>query len=137
MLEQWEADQLLSVRKVYSYSTTIGLNLGTNSEHYLESDSGTEFFILDIYRSNKNRRKARFQLRYRREVVLSRLCTAVPHQNPDGTRIGMPHLHRYSERYGDKFAVELGEFPDVPKALEFFCETINLPKPDMQGDVIS
>ena len=40
-------------------------------------------------------------------VVLARLDFASPHRNPDGTAVGVPHLHVYREGYGDKFAYEV------------------------------
>jgi hypothetical protein len=39
--------------------------------------------------------------------VLARLDFAAPHRNPDGAEIGLPHLHRYREGYGDKWAEEV------------------------------
>ena len=40
-------------------------------------------------------------------VVLARLDFASPHRNPDGTAVGVPHLHIYREGYGDKSAYEV------------------------------
>jgi len=48
-----------------------------------------------------------YQARGRRVVVLARLDFAAPHRNPDGTEVGVPHLHLYREGYGDKWAVEV------------------------------
>ncbi|WP_433243442.1 DUF6978 family protein [Actinomadura nitritigenes] len=137
MLEQWEADRLLTLRKVYSRTATIDLSLGADADYPLESDDGREFFILDIWRGRRNKRKVRFQLRYERSLILARLCTSVPHHNPDGEAVGMPHLHKYREGYEDKYAEKLDEFNDPTEALILFCKAINLPAPDVQGGVIS
>ena len=40
-------------------------------------------------------------------MILARLDFASPHRNPDGTAVGVPHLHVYREGYGDKFAYEV------------------------------
>ena len=46
-------------------------------------------------------------------VILARLDFASPHRNPDGTTVGVPHLHVYREGYGDRFAYEVP--PDMLK----------------------
>lgn len=135
MLEQWEGDRLLVIPKVYSHSTVVDLSMGADDDYALESDDGTEFFLLDIYRPTRNKRKVRFQLRYQRDVILARLCTSVPHTNPDGERIGFPHLHAYREHFDDRFAEQVEPFGDLSEALKFFCNRINLPMPDTQGGV--
>jgi hypothetical protein len=133
MLEQWEADRLLRMPKTYSGSLAVDLKQGADDDYQLESSDGTAFFVLDVRRSRRNPRKARFQLRYRREIVLARLCTSVPHMNPDGVRIRFPHLHTYKENFGDKWAEEIDLQGDVASSLEFFCKKINLPAPVIQG----
>ena len=40
-------------------------------------------------------------------VILARLDFASLHRNPDGTTVGVPHLHVYREGYGDRFAYEV------------------------------
>jgi hypothetical protein len=134
MLEQWEADRLLFVRKVYSSILVVNLIQGVNEDYAVESDGGTEHFLLDVYRSRRNPLKARFQLRYRRDVVLARLCTVTRHTNPDGAVIGYPHLHRYREGYGDTWAADVSlSDGEVATALKYFCHSINLPEPHTQG----
>jgi hypothetical protein len=135
MLEQWQADRLLGMPKVYIETTTVDLRPGKDGFYILESDDESESFILDISRGRMNQMKARLQLRYGREVVLSRMCTAVPHTNPDGTLLTFPHLHRYTEEFGDRVAEQLEPFVDVASALNFFCDRINLPQPDIQGGI--
>jgi len=58
-----------------------------------------------------------------------------PHTNPDGEKINGPHLHRYREGYGDKFAIplplDLFTSPDDPYVTvqEFmkYCHIIRKP----------
>lgn len=133
MLEQWQADRLLGMPKVYVETTTVDLSPGTDGFYILESDDESESFFLDIYRGRINQMKAKFQLRYGREVVLSRMCTAVSHTNPDGAPLTFPHFHKYREGFGDKFAEQLEPFADIASALYFFCDRINLPQPSIQG----
>jgi hypothetical protein len=133
MLEQWRADQLLRVRKVYGATLRVNLAAGTDADYPVESDDGNEHFLLDVRTSRRNPRKARFQLRYRREIVLARLCTSVPHGNPDGVRVGWPHLHLYREGEHDKWAEELVGLDDKESALKFFCMRISLPDPVIYG----
>ena len=135
MLEQWEGDRLLVIPKVYSRSTVVDLSVGADADYPLESDDGTELFVLDVRRPVRNKRKVRFQLRYQRDIVLTRLCTSVPHTNPDGELVGAPHLHIYREDYEAKFAEQLEPFNDHIDALKFFCKKINLPMPDVQGGI--
>ena len=47
-------------------------------------------------------------------VVLARLDFASPHRNPDGTEVGVPHLHVYREGYGDRFAYEVPAGMTIP-----------------------
>lgn len=134
MLEQWEADHLLRAGKVYSHDVIVDLGRGADNDYHVETDDGDEFFLLDIRGPNRNPSKARFQLRYRRDIVLARLCLVTPHSNPDGAKIGAPHYHRYREDYDDKFAIEAGPFETLDEALLAFCGLINLPAPKIQGD---
>lgn len=133
MLEQQEADYLLGMAKIYSTTATVDLSPGTSIDHQLEGRDGTEFFWLDIWSSSRNNRRIRFQLRARRTIILARLCTASPHTNPDGQTVYFPHLHRYREGYEARWAEQVKPFDDPVKALEFFCNCINLPMPDKQG----
>lgn len=133
MLEQGQADYLLRMPKVYVETTTVDLSPGTDLFYILGSEDETETFFLDIYRGRLNQMKARFQLRYQRDIVLARLCTSVSHANPDGTEVGWPHFHRYREGFGDKYAELVEPFVDVLAALNFFCGQLNIPLPDIEG----
>jgi len=131
MLEQWEADALLRMPKVYSDSLRVDLRPGVHEEYPVESDDENEHFLLDI-RVPKRSPNIRLQLRYRRIIVLSRLCTAVSHQNPDFELLDPPHLHRYREPDHDKWARQIDPFSSAIEALAFFCKVINLPEPEIQ-----
>jgi hypothetical protein len=133
MLEQWQADRLLSMPKVYVETTIVDLSPGAESLYVLESDDESESFLLDIRLSRRNKTKATFQLRYGRDVVLCRMCTSVPHTNPDGTLLAFPHYHRYREGFGDKFAEQINPFDNTTSALYSFCDRVNLPLPDIRG----
>jgi hypothetical protein len=133
MLEQWEADRLLAMRKIYSFNTVIDLSIGVSRDYQLEDVDGNEFFLLDIWRGKRNRNKARFQLRYGRDIILARLCTSIPHTNPDGSLIEPPHFHSYREEYECRYAETVNNVEGPVQALTFFCEKINLPIPDIQG----
>jgi Family of unknown function (DUF6978) len=135
MMEQGQADYLLGMPKVYAETTTVDLSPGADTFYILGSDDETETFFLDVYRGHRNLMKARFQLRHRRDVVLARLCTSAPHTNPgDDELLGSPHFHRYREGFAARFAELVDPFADVSSALNFFCDRINLPYPDIQGD---
>jgi|SRR5215470_3091734 len=131
MLAQWEADKLLQLPKVYTVTTTVTLAGGVDDDYPIESADGAEHFLLDVSRSRRNANKARFQLRFRREVVLARMCTAKPHTNPDGQQLGAPHFHVYREGYEARWAEQLPPFANVAAALLVFCDRINLPYPDV------
>lgn len=133
MLEQWEADLLLRGRKIYSQAAVVDLGRGADNDYQVETTDGNEFFLLDVRGPGRNPGKACFQLRYRREIVLARMCLAAPHTNPDGAKVPAPHFHRFHEDYHDKIAEHVAEFETLGDALEDFCRRINLPVPTIQG----
>src|SRR5690349_5974217 len=104
MLEQWQANRLLAVPKVYAVTTMIDIAPGTDYDYQLESDDGYETFIFDVRVPRRNVSKTRFQLRYQRNIVLARLCHSAPHTNPDREFVESPHFHTYRERFDDKWA---------------------------------
>ena len=91
-------------------------------------DSAGVAFSLDVTQK-RIVLKLKCQLRCTTEpVVLARLDFASHHRNPDGTAVGVPHLHVYREGYGDKFAYEVPpcmlKNPDDPlQVLLDFLET--------------
>ena len=135
MLEQEHADWLLDTRKIYSDDTRIELSPGTDVDYGVEDIDGNEFFLLDVRRPRLNRGTVRLQLRYKRSIVLARLCTAVSHTNPDGAELQAPHFHRYREGHDAKWAEQLEPFDNILAAMTFFCEAVNLPMPDIQGGI--
>jgi uncharacterized protein DUF6978 len=135
MLEQWEADRLLHMPKVYVSSTVIDLAAGADADHPVESADGVEHFLLDIWRSKRNPAKARFQLRYRRSIVLARMCTATAHTNPDGERMSGAHIHTYREDYADRWAEQAGPYVNPAAALDDFCGRMTMYRPDIEGGV--
>jgi hypothetical protein len=133
MLEQWEADRLLSMPKIYTHTATVNLAVGVDDEYELESADGTEFFILDVRRPKRNTGNMRFMLRYQRTLVLARLCNSKMHTNPDEAIVGFPHLHRFREDFGVTFAKQVGPFADAAASLSFFCQQLNIDEPVIQG----
>ncbi len=106
-LAQVEADALLKVEKVPASSEVFDFpDLGGRIEVPLMSRDHRETFSLDINRK-RIALTTGYQTRARKVVVLARLDFAAPHRNPDGTEIGVPHLHLYREGYGDRWAVEV------------------------------
>ncbi|MGH3812420.1 MAG: DUF6978 family protein [Pseudonocardiaceae bacterium] len=133
MLEQWQADRLLGMRKVYTVSLAVDTSPGADHDYQVESDDETEFFLFDVRRSRRNPRGFRVQLRYQRDIVLARFCLSTPHTNPDGEHFNGPHFHQYREEFGDKWATPLPSSYDIVTALEYFCDKINLPSPEVRG----
>lgn len=133
MLEQWEANRLLATPKIYSSGAVVDLSRGADNDYQVETNDGTEFFLFDVRGPGRNPEKARFQLRYRGSIVLARMCLAVPHTNPDETKIDGPHFHRYREGYDARFAEPCGPFDGLVEALNYFCDRIILPAPSTDG----
>jgi len=133
MLEQWQANRLLAVPKVYTVTNMIDLAPGVDYDYQLESDDGYEVFVFDVRIPRLNVSKTRFQLRYQRNIVLARLCHSAPHTNPDGKSVESPHFHTYQEGFDDKFAESLESVHGVINSLEVFCRRVNLPVPSVQG----
>ena len=99
----------------------------------LASADRRESFVLDVTRACVKLTKATFQNRARATIILLRLdLDGSPHRNPDGEEIACPHLHRYREGFGDKWAelapAELG-FPDLLATLEAFMKHCNVTEP--------
>lgn len=133
MLEQWEADHLLSAPKIYSIDMLVEVGRGADNDYQVETDDGLEFFLLDVRGPTRDPERARFQLRYKRDIVLARLCMKARHTNPDGQRFDGPHLHIYQEGFDAKIAEAVGPFDSIEGALISFCRRINLVEPTIQG----
>ena len=108
-LTQADADALLAMEKhraddtVYDYP-----GLGGALRIPLQSLDKRELFMLDIWRSQINLTKGKYQNRARGVVPLARLdFSGAPHRNPDDQEIQCPHLHIYREGYGVRWAIPL------------------------------
>ena len=79
---------------------------GRNITIALRSTDNREEFLLDVWRSGKNSRRARFQIRARRAIILARIdLGGQPHSNQeDEPDIPAPHLHLYREGWGGDWA---------------------------------
>ena len=105
-LTQFQADNLLAMEKHRANNETYRFpNLGGRISAPLVAPDGSENFYLDIHRGRVNLVKGTFQNRARSVIILARLdFGGAPHRNPDDEEIPCPHLHRYREGYGDRWA---------------------------------
>lgn len=144
VLEQEVAEHLLKLPKHYTGGAVINFpSVGGRIEYDLFSKDNRERFIMMV-----NQKKVvlyyTFQARARNCYVLARLDYGAPHLNPDGKRIGSPHLHLYSEEYGDRYAVELPKevFSDIDNPIQTyedflkFCNVV-VPPPTNYGLVFN
>lgn len=139
-LTQAEADALLALEK--HRVDTVQWNypgLGGSMTIPLTSADGREPFLLDLRRARIVLTKGTYQTRCRQVVILARLdFGGAPHRNPDGKKIGSPHLHLYREGFGDKWAFPFPEdrFADSRhswRMLEDFMRFCNIvAPPDIQ-----
>ena len=105
-LAQSDAESLLKMEKVPALKDAFQFpDLGGRIEVPLISRDEREH-PLDVNRK-RIALTTGYQARGRQVIVLARLDFAAPHRNPDGTEVGVPHLHVYCEGYGDKWAVEV------------------------------
>jgi hypothetical protein len=106
-LAQSDAEALLKMEKVPALRDAFQFpDLGGRIEVPLISRDEREQFSLDVNRK-RIALTTGYQARGRQVIVLARLDFSAPHRNPDGTEVGVPHLHVYREGYGDKWAVEV------------------------------
>ena len=106
-LSQVDAQTLLHMAKKPATPDSFHFpDLGGRVEVPLMSRDERERFSLDINRKRITLTTG-YQVRGRQVTVLARLDFSAPHRNPDGTEVGVPHLHVYREGYGDKWAVEI------------------------------
>jgi len=105
ILSQGDAEALLRIDKIRITDDPLNFpDFGGSIQVPLKSRDHRETFSLDINRKRISL-KTGYQTRGRQVVVLARLDFAAPHRNPDGTEVGVPHLHLYREGYGDKWAI--------------------------------
>jgi hypothetical protein len=139
-LTQAEADSLIAMKKYFAETRQISLPPGTDETRELIGANPKEYFLLDIWRGTIRLSKIRYQTRARQIVVLVRLCIdGAPHTNPDGSRLGGTHIHRYREGYDDKWAEPLdaelfSDATDIWKTFVEFCNCCNIEGiPSFQG----
>lgn len=112
IITQDEADSLIKMPKARLDERTHDFpHPGEKLIINLQSTDGRERFILDVARGKIEIRKATYQSRYHKIIILNRLdVVGPPHTNPDGSIVECPHIHIYKEGYGDKWAYQL---PDI------------------------
>ena len=135
-LTQAEADALLALAKRRIDATEHDYPaFGERVTIPLISSDRRESFLLDLRRSRIDLAKGTYQNRARQVVVLARLdFGGAPHRNPDGQKIGTPHLHVYREGYGDRWANPVpsdrfANLDDPWRTLEDFMRFCNVVEP--------
>ncbi len=136
-LTQREADYLFGLEKWPLKDSEWDFpTMGMKIEIPLASSDKKEIFSLDIGRGTIDLGKIKYQNRARHVIILARLeLSGAPHRNPDDTEVPAPHIHRYVEGYGDKWAypLPLERFSDLGNQwttlLDFmrYCNIISLP----------
>ena len=131
------ADALFQQKKKPKEMISYGFPyFGGKVEVPLVSLDEREQFILDITRKGVDLRKFSYQNRARKVIVLARLdINGRAHRNPDGNKIGCPHLHLYREGFNDKWAFPVpGEhftnFDDpwiILEEFQKFCNVVKSP----------
>ncbi len=136
-LTQAEVEQLLAMekRRITNQSYPFTAMLG-KVEIPLRSADGREQFLLDMSRGRINLLKGTYQNRARQTAILARVdFGGAPHRNPDGIEIPCPHLHRYREGYGDKWAepvpAAFGSGDDLWNLLQRFLEYCKVTEPPL------
>lgn len=102
-----QAELLLALPKFYrGDEKTFDLpTRGKSLRIPLESEDAQERFSLDISTGRIELKRFKVQTRARKTVILRRLdLYGRPHVNPDGEEIPCPHLHKYREGFGDRWA---------------------------------
>lgn len=115
-LSQAEADALIAMEK-HRVSEEVSLypEQGSKLKIPMQSPDHRERFFLAVNRTSIVVENRNYLTLGRQVVVLVRLDLSKPHTNPDGQFIPAPHLHRYTEGCGDKWAqpVSTDFFPNL------------------------
>lgn len=126
-LTQAEADALIAMTKHRVNDTEYDYpEAGGGVSVPLVSADHREHFMLDVRRGRIDLAKGTYQNRGRQVIILARLdFGGAPHRNPDGEKIGSPHLHRYREGFGDKWAMPVPSehFSDMDDAWKTSCDS--------------
>lgn len=139
MITQWEAMQLISLKKykidnTHYYFPVQGEILSID----LDSENKIEKFQMDINRRSIQINKIAYQNRVRTNIPLIRLDFGVGHRNPDHIEIGDPHIHIFREGFGMKWATDppAEHFTDLNnrmKVLEDFMKYCNIVESPLIG----
>jgi hypothetical protein len=130
-----EFEFLLSIKKKFSNESILALGPPPQKwTRELYSTDTKEFFQLDYLRGSIEISKFTLNNRYRTAIVLVRLDSRGIHNNPDevgGQKFNGPHVHIYSEKFGDKVAypiskINLLESFTMDEALVKLLEYINV-----------
>ncbi len=143
-LTQYEADTLFALEKHHRETESYTFpSLGGRINIPLYFEDSSEKFHMDITRSRIELKKYTFQNRVRKTIALVRIdIHGPPHRNPDGEEIPCPHMHKYREKWGDKWAEPLpnifSEISDTWQTLEHFMQFCNIKtKPEIIGDLFT
>ena len=105
---QQEADALRDIQKEFLQAEPIILTDHFNVNRELISIDRQESFVLTLRQGRIDLKKITYNTRHICGIVLVRLdITQGQHTNPDGTKIIGPHIHVYTEGYGDCVAIKL------------------------------
>ena len=132
-----EARRLLNLRKIDADPSKKYVVPGPEGGSILvdltaEDKHEPERFVFHI---NKRRivLTSTYQTRTKSGMVLARLDFDAGHRNPDGTKVGVPHLHLYVEGYGDSWATDQIPFLSDPSnqmaVIDDFLKYCNVVKP--------
>lgn len=119
-LPQAEADQLLSLPKIFVDTSPIEFTLNEPMDHerVLHSTDRREEFILTVERGNRTRLRLKYQTLARKVIVLARLdLNGKRHRNPPDASyrpaewLPGTHLHLYREGFDDRIAYLIEEAP--------------------------
>jgi hypothetical protein len=106
-----EFETLRNMKKGFEDNDPIIIpDQGGKINRTLQSKISEERFLLQIERGRINLKKVKYQAMYQATVLLRIDLTGPRHCNPDGEFIECPHIHIYSEKYGDKWAYPLENF---------------------------
>lgn len=90
-------------------------------------------FIVGIRQRKIELIKRSHVLRYAKSIILVRVDFDKEHCNPDGEKIGVPHVHIYKEGFNDKYAYSLDKIgitienhSDINELLSKFLDYINV-----------
>lgn len=135
-VSQSEADLLLAMKKGYFGQERYDFPFGGRqiAIPVFSLDRRNEF-SLDVCSKRLDLSKYTFMNRTRKTIVLARvdLLQSARHFNPDGRVIEGPHIHRYREGFGDKWAEplprEFGDASNPFSVLERFMEYCHIVAP--------